>query len=84
MVLVNILVTDSISYVSHTRHLVSIAVLLGIDKYIQVDIKHVLSGPYFKTVTRTVSAVMAWRREGQRNFILIIVVLHIRAQTNEQ
>ena len=51
MVLVNILVTDSIAYVCHTRHLVCIAVLLGIDKYIQVNVQHVLSGPYFKTVT---------------------------------
>ena len=41
MVLVNILIADSIAHALNTSHLVGIALLLGIDKHIKVDVEHI-------------------------------------------
>ena len=77
MLLVNIEITRSVAHARNARHLVGIAVLLGIDQNIKIDVEHILLGPNSEAVARSVGAVLAGRSYGQWNFILVVVVLHI-------
>ena len=84
MVLVNALIAHTITNISNASHLLGIAVLLDIDQNIQIDVKHILLGPNFKPVGRAVGAVTAGGSHGQGDFVLIVVVLHVRTEANEQ
>ena len=51
MVIINILITDTITHTVDTGHLVSITVFLGVDQNIEIDVKHILLRPNLEAVT---------------------------------
>ena len=60
-----------------------VALFLHGGEQLQRDVKHVLLGPYDAAVMAGVHIIMSRSRQLQRDFILVVVVLVIRAQTDE-
>ena len=83
MCVVHVLITDRVPYPINAGHLVGIAVLLGINKDIKIDVKHILLGPHLEAVAGTVGAVMSGRSYCQRYLVFIVVVLHVRTDADE-
>ena len=60
-----------------------ITLLLYRGEELQWNIKHILLWPYDTAMLPSVHIITTWSRQLQRNFILVVVVLVVRTQTDE-
>ena len=67
-----------------TCHLGGVSVFLDSSEHIKVEVEHILIGPDRKSIGRTVSTIMSWGSNYQRNLIFIIVVLDIRTHAHKE
>ena len=67
----------------HTNAGLSVALLLERSEDVEVDVHHVLRRPDCLTALCAVGIIVTFLRELQRHFVLIIVALVVRTETNE-
>ena len=82
---VGILLSEAYS-VAHIRvasHLGRITGLLDCRQQVKVDVEHVVLGPHLVSVAGAVGVIASVWREVQRNLVFIVIVLDIRAQSQE-